>query len=80
MENIIFKTSIVIGAALALPKMLLGLFEFMKWFFSITLVFFFPTRGSNALRTVSENFDKQTVFTSKQQKEDEKLLTQGPDG
>ncbi|SDE99542.1 hypothetical protein [Ulvibacter litoralis] len=80
MENIIFKTSIIIGAALALPRMVLGLFEFLKWFFSIILVFFFPTRGTNALKVVSKNFHKQTVFNSKQQKTDESLLSPEPSG
>lgn len=80
MENTIFKIGLIIGAALALPKMILGLLEFLKWFFSVVLVFFFPTRGGNTLKIISENFNKQTVFTSKLSKQDKELIHSNPSG
>ena len=65
MQNTITKYGIILGVALALPKTILGLFEFLKWMICFLGLLFIPRRTEKALAVLSKHFGSQTIFTAK---------------
>lgn len=68
MENTIAKYGIIIAAAIALPKTILVLFQFLKWCICFLGLILFPKRTEKALRILSKHFGSQTVFTAQLRK------------
>ncbi len=66
MENTIIKYGIILGVAIALPKTILGLLEFLKWMICFLGLLFFPRRTEKALLILSKHFGSQTIFTAKE--------------
>lgn len=65
MENTITKYGIILGIAIALPKTILGLIEFLKWIICFLGLLFIPRRTEKALGILSKHFGSQTIFTTK---------------
>lgn len=79
MENTIIKYGIILGIALALPKTVLGLFEFLKWMICFLSLLFIPRRTEKALGVLSKYFGSQTIFTAKMRDKPNDALPQGSD-
>lgn len=65
MENTITKYGIILGIAIALPKTVLGLLEFLKWMICFLGLLFIPRRTEKALGVLSKHFGSPTIFTAK---------------
>lgn len=79
MENTIIKYGITLGIAIALPKTILGLFEFLKWMICFLGLLIIPRRTEKALVILSKHFGSQTVFKAKVRDNPNDVLPQTSD-
>lgn len=79
MENTIIKYGIILGVAIALPKTILGLFEFLKWMICFLGLLFSPRRTEKAIMILSKHFGSQTIFTAKVKGNPDDALAQTSD-